>query len=362
MEETLAAHYLTKAGYKLDKVLSIPEGGSHYSFSVQLRDGEECIVRFEKKKRIDSEGKKRDIHYNGVLSLEREAYLCTLVREKVHLPAPQIKELHRIPGVSFLLVEKMPGIHWKTFLEEKKYSLQDYLSSLKFLGADIADAQRVKFPSYGNVMENGVIEPPHVLNFAERLREITSLRLQRIEEKNILNIKEFQEVEQPFHKTIEEIAEESNQSTSPVLILTDIRPMNFFVNEDGKPSGYFDLEFCQAGHPALEFYNMGLQLFNYFNQNIFEQAQKAFFEGYRANGGQSVHNDSNKELEDFLSLGHILSAVEGYYNIKDGLRDTWSQRFKDLLFKIMNANKVDYAGFADIVREKTKQPRNPTLP
>lgn len=70
----------------------------------------------------------------------------------------------------------------------------------------------------------------------------------------------------------------------------------------------------------------------------------------------------NLAIENFLSLGHMLNAVIGYKGIHDGLRDEWSGQFKNILFQSVKASEVDYQGFAEVIREKTKQPRQPTLP
>lgn len=364
MNEVEATQHLTTAGYVVDKIELSPGGSNHYSFEIQFQEGQQSVARFEKKIRIEKDGKRRDPQYNGILSLEREAYLLTVVRQKAHLPAPVVQKLYRTPEASFLLVEKMPGKYWNTFIKEREYSLSYYLSSLAMLGADLAKAQQVTFPSYGNIMEEGMIEPSSTFNFEERLWEITSSRIQLAKEKQALNEREIWEVERYFHSTLDKIViSQPQRPASPVLILTDLHPTNFFVDECGKPSGYFDLEFCQAGHPAMEFFSISLQFCSYFNKEIFPQAKRAFFEGYRAEGGNyEVESSYTVTIEELLSTGHMLNAVIGYLEVRDGLRDKWSEEFKNILFRNITAKEVDYQGFVDILRAKTKQPRKPALP
>src|SRR3989338_6028397 len=142
MEEQEAFDYLTKAGYHCNSVERIHEGNSHYNFSIMLDSEEEVIAKFDKPHRISSDGLKRDYHYNGELSLEREASLCSLVKNRVSLPAPEVKGVYSTNSYRFLLEEKMPGMPWDTFVQQSGYSLEAYLTSLEFLGADIAKAQQ----------------------------------------------------------------------------------------------------------------------------------------------------------------------------------------------------------------------------
>ncbi len=376
IENTLALDCLLKAGYAADSIERIPEGNSHYNFNVRLDSGDEVIAKFDKPHRFSPDGRKRDYHYNGELSLEREASLCSLVRKKVGLPAPEIKGIHQVQvhdqEHKFLVVEKMPGQLWDRFIHQNDYSLEKYLKSLEYLGADIAQVQQFQFRSYGDVMGEDNVEPQGILDFAERLSQITDLKLQRARQAQSLGEREMGEVSAYFAGHIRQLDGElkkqskhksKNQEDSPVLVLTDLHPRNFLVDEKGKPSGYIDLEFCQSGHPSLEFYLAGLQFFNYFNQNTFEAARKSFFQGFTAQGGSYALDDPlNQQLEKVLCAQHMLAAVTAYHRVKDGLRDTWSQRFKELLFHAINDNEVDYIGFADIIREKMKQPKNPARP
>lgn len=363
MEENQAKTVIERAGYKVKELKFIPEGRSHDVFDIVLNDGDCLIARFEKP-RDSFSGQRRDFHFNGVISLEREAYLCSLVREEADLPAPKVKGIYQIENFNFLLVEKMPGIPWKNFLEQNNYSLQAYLASLEYLGADIAKAQRVSFNSFGGIMAGRVIEPPRITGFSSRLESVLSLKIRREEEAKALRPTELSEVKRYFKKELQEVSDGLKGSLSkPILVLTDIHPMNFLVDEKGKPSGYFDLEFCQAGHPALEMYYLGLQLFNYFNKNTFALGKKAFFTSYCTESGTyNPENPLNQKLENLLCAGQTLTAVTAYHNVKDGVRDTWSNEFKEVLFKAISSGEADAVAYANIIRQKTQQPSQPTLP
>jgi hypothetical protein len=358
MEEEQAKRLIELNGYKIGDIKNIAEGQGHDNFNVVLADGQELVARFAKETRKVN-GQRRDPQYNGRISLSREAYMCGLVRDKAQLPAPEVMGLHETDGIEFLMMEKMPGKHWKEFLEENNYALSAYLSSMQLLGADIASAQKINFDSYGDIMQGGRIDPG-MINLAERLEQIMSLKLQREGSMESLTPDELQEVEKYFKGIIRDNSEPL-VSDKPTLILSDIHPMNFHVNESGKPSGFFDLEFCQAGHPAFEFYYIGVQLFSYFNTETFNLAQDAFFRGYHQAGGDyDPNNEANKKLEGLLFAGQTLSCVTAYHGAKDGSRDNWSEEFKEILFNVISSGKMDYVAYADVIRQKTQQPTEPT--
>lgn len=361
---------LEKSGYGVISVTRILEGLGHDNFQVELRDGRQAVAKFENDAHLAPDGKRKDFHYNGELSLEREAATAELLRWH-EFPAPQTYGLHKVEGKRFLLVEKLPGRHWREFLEENGHSREAYLCSLKFLGADIAKAQRLTMRSYGDIINyrvglaNPVLETIMVSQgtskFSERFSKIVQFQLQRAEQTEALAQKEAREVQGYFITRIENIPDRAD-TRNPVFVFSDLHPMNFLVDAQGKPSGYFDLEHCQAGVTAQDVSHHALHLFNYFDEATSREARKAFFNGFIANGGRYLPEDE-AFLEHPLGAARLLGFVSAYHGAQDGLRDTWAARFKDLLFEMIQTNQVPTVAVADIFREKTRQPRVPnTIP
>ncbi|RLE47858.1 hypothetical protein DRJ25_01375 [Candidatus Woesearchaeota archaeon] len=357
MKEELAQEYLKQRGYEIKDIKHIPEGRNHDSFDVTLEDGTGLIARFEKQ----TEGKNLDPIYNGLRTLDREKNLCEIVRTKAGLPAPKIFGIYRSEEASFILAEKMRGVYWRDFIAQKDYDLQSYLQSLRFLGEDIGKAQQVKFESYGDIISAKEIYPEGLTDFTERLRFITRLQLDRAEKQNSAEKKELKEIGSYFEKELDCLEKQPKEKgIKPVLILTDLHPMNFLVDEKGKPSGYFDLEFCQSGDPVMEFYVLRFSLFNYFDKYTFQKAETAFFEGFEKQGdGYDKEKDSNAIKERILLSNHLLAAITAYNKIKDGVRDDWSEQFKTILFDLIKNKELDYPSIADVLRTKTKQPKTP---
>jgi len=355
MDIKKAQDLLNLRGYDVVSISQFPFGRNREVFDFTTADGCSLIARFVK------EGNWRDMQYDGLLSLERDMNMYALAGA-AGLPTPRVIGYHDAEGVSFLVVEKLPGQHWKAFLEKEEYSLDAYLRSLEYLGSDIAKAHAVSLPSYGDIISHTSILPKGVTNFAVRLEHLLGLKLAPAQK--VLSEGEFAVVRTYFSKEVLALEEDLGSNRyHPTLILTNLHPTNFLVDEQGKPSGYPDLEFSQAGVPALEMYNMGLQLFSYFDQPTFDLAKKAFFDGYAAAGGVYDPKDrTNKQLEALLCAGHTLSSVTGYQGVRDGLRDTWSAEFKHILERVMSTGEMDYVAFADVIRQKTKQPKQPKLP
>ncbi len=364
MKEEIAKDLIESQGYSVSSIQHIPEGRSHYGFDICFDDGTPAIARFEREREVGSvDGKRRDFHFNGQLSLEREKNLLEIVKNEADIPAPEVYETYSAGAESFMLVQKLPGVCWKEFLEETDYDLDLYLDSLRFLGSDIAQVQRVKFESHGDVMGRHEVQPYGIKNFADRLAGITDLKLQRAELSGALSEGELDDLRGSLERDLDYLGQKLNGSEDkPVLVLTDLHPMNFLVDDKGKPSGYFDLEFSQAGMPALEFYALKYGLFNYFDKSTFEKAEDAFFDGFEGNGGKYVRTDPvNLSLERTLSVGHLLGAVTSYHGASDGLRDTWSDQFKDIMFDAVQNRDVDYVAISDVPRQKTGQPKHPTV-
>jgi len=358
INELMAKNLIEEKGYRIKSINIILEGSNHYTFDVLLEDGTPIIAKFRKN---ITENNLRDTLFGGIISLERECSIYSLIGEKTGLPAPKLYGKYKNGGIYFTLVEKLPGKLWSNYIRENNFSISCFLKSLEYLGQDIARLQKVTFETFGDLMNEYLVLPKGIINFADRFIGITKMRLKRVKEKNVLDTKKVHLVKKYFFQQISEIREYLyNYKSKPVLVFTDMHSRNFLVNDFGKPSGYFDLESCQSAHPALEFYGLKFFLFNYFNYETFKKAEDSFFKGYKEEGGvYDKGNYINKKLEDLLTINRIMELSESYYEIKDGLRDTWSIKFKELLFEAIETNSVNYSKIADIIRAKDGQPKNP---
>lgn len=363
MDSNQATDILKSSGYHhIDSLQAIPEGASHHVFKVEI-EGKTYFAKFEKQ-RFTNETNRLDFKYAGPVSFERQSYLCDLVRNRTGLPTPRVEKIYHSQEGSFILLEGLPGTLWRSFIEERGYSRQAFLDSMYYLGADIAQAQRIRFPSFGDIIGADRINPTGLTNFAERLRAITTLRFKREEHSQALTEQQRERVKKFLSGQITDLEEQLRIQENPaVLVLEDFHPMQYLVDPTGKPTGYFDLEFCQAAPPALEFHTIALQLFNYFDFETYLDARTRFFAGFTENDGSyDQFSPANQKLETLLCAGQMLVALTVYHGAQDGLRNSWSQRFKDLLFQVIETSQVDYTAFGDIARMKTKQPHQPALP
>lgn len=331
----------------------IPEGRSHYGFEIELADKFFAIAKFER------QSGRRDSSFNGPLSLERQRNLMELLR-KNSLPAPKVLGIFETEQGPFILTEKLPGMHWDKYQSISGYTKEAYLKSLNHLGFSIADVQKIRFGSYGDVLSETEVSPQGIVDFADRVDMFMKLKMARARAVGVFDSEESEQVTQYLNSEINSfryaISEDLN---GPVLVLTDMHPRNFFVDEDGKTSGYFDLEHCQAAHSALEFYGLRIFLFNYYN-GISNQALDTFMKSYQENGGvYDPDKPGNQNLERLLSVGHLISASTSYFGAKDGLRDTWSAKFKNILFEALDKGVINYEAVGNVFRMKTGQPRLP---
>ena len=146
----------------------------------------------------------------------------------------------------------------------------------------------------------------------------------------------------------------------PVMVFTDMHGRNFFVDEAGVPSGYFDLESSQAAPAALEFYGFRFFLFNFFDAETFPKAEAAFFKGYRAAGGPCAPETAEDEaLIQLLSGCRLLELSESYWGVVDAVRDTWGERMKALLLRYLETGEIDYPALGQLWRQRDGQPLHP---
>ena len=232
---------------------------------------------------------------------------------------------------------------------------------MEYLGADFAKIQSITFPSFGNIMENSVIEPAGLKNFSDRFASVIEMRIDRCMQKYMFTQEEHKIVSEFFNKKLELLRPQFDINvSSSALIFTDMHAENFFVNNSGHPSGYFDLESAQAAPAALEFYGFRFFLFNFYDEECFKESEAAFFKGYVENGGAFAPKTAEDYAAiDFLAGCRLLELSQSYWGHIDGIRDTWGQEMKDLLFKYINTDKIDYMAIGDIWRQRDKQPLHP---
>ena len=94
-----------------------------------------------------------------------------------------------------------------------------------------------------------------------------------------------------------------------------------------------------------------------------EEAEKAFFAGYQEADGKYIPSTSEDyEAIDFLAGCRLLELAQSYWGYIDGIRDTWGQDMKDLLFRYMETGIIDYDAIGGIWRQRDKQPLTPARP
>ena len=288
---------LELTGHEVESIALIPEGRAHYIFRIVDRAGLISIARFEKSGRgVGLDGIRRDFEFNGPISISRERNLIDLVREQANLPALRVYGMYEDTPTPFLIVENLPGIYWSEYIEKNNFSKEAYLNSLKFIGFDMANAHKVKFISFGDIIREDIIQPGNITSFAERIRIITEPKIKRAEQLGTLNSNELAYLKHTLQSELSDLEDVTKTSSlQPILAITDIHPKNFLVDDNGKPSGYFDLEYCQSAPPALDFYFLRWFLLNYF-EGISDQAEEALLERYTANGGTyDSKNPTNKK-------------------------------------------------------------------
>ena len=221
----------------------------------------------------------------------------------------------------------------------------------------MANAHKVKFISFGDIIREDIIQPGNITSFAERIRIITEPKIKRAEQLGTLNSNELAYLKHTLQSELSDLEDVTKTSSlQPILAITDIHPKNFLVDDNGKPSGYFDLEYCQSAPPALDFYFLRWFLLNYF-EGISDQAEEALLERYTANGGTyDSKNPTNKKLEYLLSINRLMQAVNEYHGLFDELRKGWSGQFKQILFNSMDEGEINYPKITSVFRSWTKQP------
>lgn len=358
LSEQQAIQALNDIGYEVSTATFIPEGRSHDIFRVVTSPPQKLtmIARFEKPQLVPSlDGLRRDFTYNGPLSLRREKELMDLVRNKAQLPAPEVYGLYEDSPVPVLLVEELPGVYFSDYLKRNCPPSDAFLGAFSFLGNDLAKAHSIGFNSFGDVLSADLVHPGHISNFADRIQMISQMKLQRAYQTGVLENSEAEDLHRYITGELATLAKKLGNRTRASLILTDLHSMNFFVDWSGKPSGYFDLEHCQAGLPSLDIYYIRRSLFYQYSDAAL-QAEEAFLKGYQEGGGiYDPEDPSTQRLEQLLLTDYVVGTATLYYGVVDGLRDNWSNRFKGLALKAAREGKIDYMEVKDVTKAKTSK-------
>jgi uncharacterized membrane protein len=62
---------------------------------------------------------------------------------------------------------------------------------------------------------------------------------------------------------------------------------------------------------------------------------------------------------DLSSISRFLELTCSYYGVRDGLRDSWSRRYKNLIFHWIDTERVDYMSAGEMLKEKFCHARRP---
>jgi hypothetical protein len=354
-EETVKT-VLVENGFSIQYIKTLSGGSNHFVFEASTIEGTELIIKFPRIRETELAfgEKNKDTLFGGQLSLAREAYLFNLVRN-AGLPSPKVFGIYHTPQGDCIVVERSPGCNLMDYMESHSHSLPVFLEIMKNLGSDFKFLHKTTFKSFGNIMEKSEIEPADVKNFTERYLSINNMLLEKCRIKGGLDDVEYINVKDFFDKKFKLYSTRLDINNSPAtLVITDMHGGNFFVEND-RSSGYFDVESCQAAPMEFELYALRFFVFNYYSTEEFTLAERAFWSSYYE--GEKAHPDTETDmLIDFFSACRLLEIFQSYWGHVDGLRDTWGQRIKNILFDYMETERVDYDRLGAIWRERDKQP------
>lgn len=353
---------LKSIGKPAGKLTPFGGGSNHYVFSADTLDGERLIVKFPRVRETERKYQRghRDTLFDGELSLEREAYLFGAVRAG-GLPAPGVVGIYETPAGPCIIVSRSPGLNLPDYMASVGHSVSAFLNVMTGLGRDFSRLHRLRYPSFGNLMAGGRIEPCGITNFADRYLPINDRLISVCRDKGGLSDGEHTLVRNFFSDRFFAWRSRLAIDAAPAtLVITDMHGGNFFV-ENGRPSGYFDVESAQAAPAEFELYSFRFFVFNFYGNAEFLRAEKAFFSAYY-NGQQDAPDPQTDRLIDFFSACRLLELFQSYWGVHDGLRDEWGARIKSVLFDYMENDTVDYARLGALWRARDGQPTVPLIP
>ena len=353
---------LVHLGYHVCSIKAISEGSNHYVFDTVVNDNENIICKFAKQRTTEKQyqTENTDTMYNGPLSLERESALLRIAREQGHIPAPKILEICTYNNVSFILMEKSPGVPFLEYLRCSSFTKDSFCDSLYHLGQDFAKLHNLQYESYGNLISEKEVYPEGIDNFADYYCNVAAMHLDRAFEKGVFSQSETDSIRRFIDNSFNHFRPLlSREVNPPTYVITDMHANNYFVDKNGIPSGYFDVESAQAAPGSFEFYGFELFLFNMFDAKAQVLGRNAFYKGYSDEKGRFPLSENNpQELIDFFSSLRLLELAQSYWGYIDGIRDTWGEKFKSLFLLYQNNGTLDYLEIGNLFRQRDNIPNH----
>ncbi len=350
------AKSLAEQGVKLFNLRMLTGGANHIVFEGKDESKKSWIIKFPTVRETEKQfgTAHLDTMFGGELSLARESYLFDLVRES-GIPAPIVMGTYDTPYGNCIVVECTSGCNMPDYMEANGHSFEQFLSIMTSLGNHFRILHKTRFPSFGNIMKDRVIEPSGITNFCDRYRSINDGLMEKCRAKGGLSESEFKAVTKFFDEKFKKYEPVFDINVTPAtLVITDMHGGNFFV-DNGEVSGYFDLESSQAAPWQFELYGMRFFVFNFYGKEEYELAEKAFWSAY-FEGKQDFPNKEDDEITDFFGACRLMEIFQSYWGHIDGLRDTWGERIKKLLLDYMETGFIDYCSLGEIWRERDGQP------
>lgn len=353
-----ARRLLSRIGRPAGSLWEIPGGSNHYVFGADCENGDRLIVKFPRLRETEKGYQQAgcDTLFGSHLSPERERWLLGLILSS-GLPAPRVIGVYDTDMGAAMVMTRSPGADLPRYMTLKGHSLAAFLQIMTALGEDFRRLHGVRLPSFGSLMADGVISPAGLHNFADFYRPVNDRILAVCRAKGSLSKEESEEVSAFFDDAFSRLAPLMRGVAVPVM--TDMHGGNFFA-ENGRVSGYFDVESTLSAPAMFELYALRFFVFNFYSEHEFSLAEAAFWRAYTG-GARSFAEDNENALLEFFSACRLLELCQSYHGVRDGLRDNWSDKIKKLLFSYIKSGRVDYAVLGDLWRARDGQPSRPLI-